>query len=237
MRLQAIIPLALATLAGCTTTTTDQPYAKANSVMAAEIGRRVKDMEFQQRTELLDNLMWLAQTGEQAIPFLLEGLNAQSPKVRSNSAWVLGRIRDRRVIGDLQQHVNDSNQSVRLEVARSLVLMGDMKQAPALIEGLDSDRVAVRFNCHQALKEASGRDFGYDHLAESEIDRQKSALRWRQWWGEQFSDPWFAQSYAQAHGLDAQAPRANNQPAATPMSETIPQQQGNQPKPQGQDGQ
>jgi HEAT repeat protein len=178
MRLQATFPLALAlvSLVSCNTATPDDPYAKANSVMAAEIGRRVKDMEFQQRTELLDNLMWLAQTGEQSIPFLVEGLQHQAPKVRSNSAWVLGRIRDRRVIATLQQHVNDSNQSVRLEVSRSLVLLGDMKQAPALIEGLDSDRVAVRFNCHQALKEATGRDFGYDHLAESELDRQKAAL-------------------------------------------------------------
>lgn len=222
MRLQAIIPLTLVALTGCMTTSgSDQPYAKANSVVAAEISRRVSDIQFQHRTELLDNLMWLAQSGEQAIPYLLEAVQHQEPKVRANAAWVLGRIKDRRVIPELQTAVNDSNPTVRLEVARTLVGLGDIKYAPALIEGLDSDRPAVRYNCHQALKDASGRDFGYDHLAESATDRQRAVLRWRQWWGDQFQDPWFASSYAQAHGFDGMA---SEQPATpAPMTETAPQ--------------
>lgn len=237
MRLQAIIPLTLAALTGCVTTTEpEQTYAKANSVVAAEITRRISDIQFQHRGELLENLMWLAQAGEQAIPYLLEAVHHQEPKVRANAAWVLGRIKDRRVIGDLQSAANDSNQTVRLEVARTLVTLGDIKFAPALIEGLDSDRPAVRYNCHQALKESTGRDFGYDHLAESAVDRQRAVLRWRQWWGDQFQDPWFASSYAQAHGIDGTAPERPAMPAA-PMTEMAPNPQGEQtPATQGRQG-
>lgn len=218
---QAIIPLILAALTGCMTTGTDEPYAKANTVMAAEISRRIQDIQFQHRTELLDNLMWLTQSGEQAIPYLVPALRHDDAKVRANAAWVLGRIKDRRVITDLQQVASDQNPTVRLEVARSLVALGDLKHASALIEGLDSDRPAVRYNCHQALKEATNRDFGYDHLSENAVERQRAVLRWRQWWGEQFNDRWFAQSYAQAHGFGAGEEQMPAVPPA-PMTEPAP---------------
>lgn len=66
--------------------------------MAGEITRRVEQIPYQHREELLQSLMWLAQTGEQTIPALLTGLHHGNPKVRSSCAWVLGRIGDRRVI-------------------------------------------------------------------------------------------------------------------------------------------
>jgi hypothetical protein len=217
---QAIIPLILAALTGCATTTgSEDTYSKANSVVAAEIGRRIEDIRYLHRQDLLDNLMWLAQAGEQAIPYLVKGLRHEDAKVRANSAWVLGRIKDRRVIPDLQMAASDENPTVRLEIARTLVTLGDLKHAPVLIEGLDSDRPAVRYNCHQALKDATNRDFGYDHLAENVGERQRAVLRWRQWWGEQFNDRWFAQSYAQAHGFGNGAEMPT---AAPPMPMTEP---------------
>lgn len=244
MRLQALLTLTIVlALPSCSTTVSSElPYSKPNSLMSEEISRRVGEIEFQHRGELLDNLLWLAQTGEQAIPDLLAGLGNPSPKVRANCAWVLGRVGDRRTIPDLQRKVRDDSEVVRLEVARSLVLMGDMQPATVLIEGLDSERTEVRYNCNEALKMASGRDFGFDHLAENPVDRQMASLRWRQWWGEMRHDPFFASSYARAHGLDTQAEGAMGQPAA-PMGETQPmpqddgqpqQQQPKQPQPKPQ---
>jgi hypothetical protein len=81
----------------------------------------------------------------------------------------------------------------------------------------------VRYNCHQALKEATGRDFGYDHLAENATERQRAVLRWRQWWGDQFQDQWFASSYAQAHGF-TQGDGSSSATPSTPMTETQPPQ-------------
>ena len=201
MRRLALIGLAFLPLSACGSTG-GLPYLQANELMGREIENRVLQIPFQHRDELYQNLLWLAQSGEQAIPDLIEGLSNQNPKVRSSCAWVLGRIGDRRTIPDLQQISKDSHSTVRMEVARSLVLMGDVQQAPTLIEGLDSDRTEIRFMCHEALRSATGRDFGYDHLSEDRVARQRSVLEWRTWWGDLSGDSFFASTYAAQNGLN-----------------------------------
>ncbi len=205
MRIAATAATLLFAFTACSTTgTSDSPYQQPNGLMAGEITRRIEQIPYQHREDLLNNLMWLAQTGEQTIPSLLDGLHHESPKVRSSCAWVLGRIHDRRTIPSLQQAMRDSEQTVRMECARSLVTMGDLAWAPNLIEGLDSDRKEVRYMCHEALKTSTGHDFGYDHLNQNVAELKQSVLRWRQWWSEYSGDEYFAQSYMQANGLTAQ---------------------------------
>ncbi|MHC4512794.1 MAG: HEAT repeat domain-containing protein [Planctomycetota bacterium] len=185
--------LSLLSLTACGTTVFGPSFAEPNALMGKEIGNRVAQMPYQHRQELLDNMLWLAtKAGEQAIPTLLDGLHHKEPKVRSSCAWVLCKIGDKRVIPYLQEKTGDDHEAVRLEVARSLVYLGDMKQIPTLIKGLDSE---------MALKDATKRDFGYDHLTESDRQRKRSVLAWWQWWGKQAKDPWFAQNYAKENGL------------------------------------
>ncbi len=237
---RAIAATLLFAFAACSTTgSNESPYQQANSLMAGEITRRVEQIPFQHRDELLQNLLWLAQTGEQTIPAVLDGLRHESPKVRSSCAWVLGRIRDRRTIPNLQQAMRDSDQTVRMECARSLVTMGDLEWSPNLIEGLDSDRKEVRFLCHEALKTATGHDFGYDHLNQNVADLQQSVLRWRQWWSEYSGDDLFAKSYQQAHGLEAQPamPMGEQKPMAPAMNPAPTPDQGapmGEPMPKGE---
>lgn len=218
MRIPALIALAL-TFVACSTTQPDNPYAEANSLMRTEIQARIANIPFEHNQELLNNLLWLeGKAGEVAIPFLLESLGHDDAKVRASSAWVLGRIRDRRVIPDLRPLVADEDPAVRFEVARSLVSMGDLKYAPVLIEGLDSEKAPVRYNCQMALRDATKRDFGYDHLEEDLATRRQGALRWRQWWGEQQGDPWFAENYARKYQLLPEY--ADIGTPAKPMGET-----------------
>ena len=203
MRIAATAATLLFALASCSTTEhTVSPYQQPNELMSSEINQRIDQIPFQHREELIQNLLWLSQTGEQTIPALLRGLQHENPKVRSSCCWVLGRLRDRRTVDNLRTLVTDDQSSVRLEAARTLVLMGDLDQSPSLIEGLDSERKEVRYMCHEALKSATGHDFGYDHLNESQQDMQLAVLRWRQWWGEYGGDTFFASSYEQAHGLN-----------------------------------
>ena len=98
------------------------PYLQANELMGQEIANRVQQIPYQHRDELYQNLLWLAQSGEQAIPDLIEALGDNNPKVQSSCAWVLGRIGDRRTIGDLQEFSKDPHPTVRMEVARSETL-------------------------------------------------------------------------------------------------------------------
>ena len=205
MRTAATSAIALFALAACSTTTPVSPYQQPNDLMSTEIRQRVEQIPLQHREELLQSLLWLVQTGEQAIPTLLAGLKNDNAKVRSSCCWVLGRMRDRRTAPELRQLVRDPETSVRMEASRSLVLMGDIDQAPNLIKGLDSDRKEVRYMCHEALKAATGHDFGYDHLGDDRQELQLAVLRWRQWWGGYSGDQEFAHSYQQAHGLSATA--------------------------------
>jgi len=231
MRLYALIALVLpvAACSGPATLEKPHPYAEANALMRREIQTRIHDIAFQHQQELLDSLIWLqTRAGETAIPDLVDALKHESPKVRASAAWVLGRIRDRRTIPDLQPLISDKNAAVRLEVARSLVGMGDMNCATILIEGLHSDKVPVRFNCHMALRDATKRDFQYDHLEDDIQQRRLAVWRWRRWWGEQNQDPWFAENYAKAHSLELPASNAQEQECvpSVPLTET----QGQQPQ-------
>ncbi|GAB4150233.1 MAG: hypothetical protein Fur0037_18730 [Planctomycetota bacterium] len=209
MRIAAFsVTALLSLLAGCTTGSpkkAESPFVKPNSLMAEEIENRISNIPYQHREELLMNLQWLAQQGETAIPALLRGLKNDDAKTRSSCAWTLGRIADRRVIPELQKCIYDESETVRLEVARQLLLLGDYSTAPTLIEGLDSERKEVRYLCHEALKSATGRDFGFDHLSEDETARTTAILGWRQWWSDYSGDALFAQNYAREHGLQALA--------------------------------
>ena len=222
MRIAATVATVLIAFAACSTTGTVSPYQQPNELMGNEINQRIAQIPFQHRQELLQNLLWLAQTGEQTIPALLEGLRDENPKVRSSCCWVLGRMRDRRTVQDLQPLTSDQETSVRMEASRSLVLMGDIDQAPNLILGLDSDRKEVRFMCHEALKEATGHDFGYDHLGGDAEQRQVAILRWREWWGAYSGDLAFAQVYQREQGLTnfAAAPAGETEAAPSSAGET-----------------
>ena len=221
----AVLTLPLMLLASCSMFSggeTKSEFTPPNSLMADEIESRVQQIPYQHRDELLQNLMWLSQTGEPTIPSLLKGLKHESPKVRSSCAWTLGRIRDRRTIPHLQAMAKDTNETVRLEVARTLLSMGDMQQCPTLIEGLDSEKKEVRYLCHEALKGSTGRDFGYDHLSDNTTQRRSSVLGWRTWWSDYSGDPFFATNYQQKWSLNP----------AQPSGETSLQQE--QPMPQEQ---
>jgi len=216
MRIAITAAALLFALAACSTTENKvRPYQQPNSLMSTEIDQRIDQIQYQHREELLQNLLWLAQTGEQTIPSLLRGLANKSPKVRSSCCWVLGRIGDRRTVPNLQDLVHDKETRVRFEACRTLVLMGDLEQSPKLIEGLDSDRKEVRYMCHEALKAATGHDFGYDHLSLNQSELRHSVLRWRQWWGSYAGDTFFASRYEEEHGLNKlAAPSGETQTAS-----------------------
>ncbi len=210
-------------LPACGTTKVEESlFTEPNRLMGQEIDDRVDQITYQHREELYNNMLWLAQVGEQAIPSLLRGLEDSEPKVRSSCVWILGRIGDRRTIPSLKPLVTDDNERVRLEAARTLLVMGDVSTSPVLIEGLDSDKVQVRYLCHEVLKATSLRDFGYDHLSEDMMTRQKSVYEWRNWWSEQSGDSFFASSYAEEHNIDTGEPGWQPDVHAVPSGETAP---------------
>jgi HEAT repeat protein len=85
------------------------------------------------------------------------------------------------VIPALKDHAGDKEESVRLEVARSLVNRGDWSGVPTLIQGLHSDNANVRMLCNDALKDQTMKDFGFP--VEGTPDERAAAIaKWEQWW-------------------------------------------------------
>ncbi|MEO0479864.1 MAG: HEAT repeat domain-containing protein [Planctomycetota bacterium] len=239
--LRILLPIVV--LSGCSTTSEstsstrlEDEFLQPNAIVRQEIDKRIREIPFQHQDNLLSNLLWLSERGEVAIPQLLGSLNAEEPKVRSSTAWVLGQIRERRVVPRLRPLLEDDNESVRLEVARVLMQLGDFSAAPTLIAGLDSDSPAARYKCSEGLKLTTGRDVAFDHLTDDQAARAEAVLRWREWWAKQSNDPFFHDSYAEAHGLPTLADQASQRPTSIDPSEVPAQPAGDlmQPQSQGQ---
>lgn len=180
----------VAALSSCASSSSSQ-FVDPGNLMREKIDEQIARIPYQHQQELLDNMLWLSQVGEGAIPALVQALDSGEPKLRSSAAWCLGHMGDKRVIPYLQKHTNDSNEIVRLEIARSLVLLGDYRQIPALIAGLDSELQDVRYRCFDALQSATGQNFDYDHRISEADDRRSSIDRWQQWWVAQQGQAWF----------------------------------------------
>ncbi len=187
--------LLLFTGCGSSTGTTERDFAKAEGLMRSVIQEHVDQIPYQHGNELLANLLWLKQKGEVAIPFLIKALDQPNPQTRSSAAWALWQIRDKRSIPYLQKHMRDPNPIARLEIARALVQLGDFSAIPILIEGLKSDTKYVRFQCMEALRSATGKNFGFDHLAEDPSVRTASIEKWEQWWTKRQQDPNFSSNF------------------------------------------
>ena len=148
MKRTLVLLLPMALVAGCGTTsepTRGSEFAAPNPLLRGEIQKRIDNVPYLHREELLDSLLWLTVQGEVAMDQLLEALGAQDPKIRSSSSWCLGRIGDRRAIPALRQRAEvEEDEVARLELARTLLVLGDFARVPVLIAGLESeDRKSV----------------------------------------------------------------------------------------------
>lgn len=190
-----ILTLSL-TSCGSTATTDlgDAGIAPVSTLMAETIEDRISQIEYQDGDELLANLTWLSNQGVASLPGLINALDNPVPKVRANVAWCLGQAGNRKAIPFLQKHATDKNPTVRLEISRQLLFLGDYSQVGELITGLDSDNARVRFLAYEALRSTTGKDYGYDFRVASQEGRADSVAKWNTWWTEQKQSQWFENS-------------------------------------------
>lgn len=161
----------------------DEEYTKASPGLQEEIDRLVSDLEFQHSEELLHADQRLVYIGEPAIPSLLKALRNKDGKTRSNAVYVLGEIRDRRVVPHMKPLLSDDDLSVRYETATSLLILGDWDSAvPCLIQGLRDADKWNRFKAFSALKTALRQDFGYEWQSSNAGLREEAVRRFEGWW-------------------------------------------------------
>lgn len=121
----------------------------------------------------------------EAYPRLVTGLRDSSTYIRSASAKALGQIGVAAAIPHLKSSLYDRNLWVRNASALALARLGDKEGIPILIKNLESEAVEnnelVRAQAVEFLREATGREFGFDAQSPA-ADREKAIQRWENWW-------------------------------------------------------
>jgi hypothetical protein len=107
---------------------------------------------------------------------------------RSGDRWsavqalgAVGQKGDLGVVPYLVPMLSDADAFVRMATARMLGDMKALKAVGALIDALEDSEEPVRTNALLALKDITGRDFGYDPRAAAP-EREKRVKAWREWW-------------------------------------------------------
>ena len=80
--------------------------------------------------------------------------------------------------------MNDSAAFVRARAAGLDEQVPDAQAIPALIAHLNDEDAVVRLSSHEALRQRTGRDFGYLPYGLPE-ERAEAASRWEGWWETQ----------------------------------------------------
>ncbi|WP_332449616.1 HEAT repeat domain-containing protein [Methanoculleus sp.] len=93
----------------------------------------------------------LAKLQGAAVPTLLKALASEDPRVRSEAAQTLGKIRDGRAVPALIKAVKDPQMDVRMRAAEALGKMGDDRAKPPLVEALNDPNPPVRMEAAWAL--------------------------------------------------------------------------------------
>lgn len=156
-------------------------FQAASPLLQEEIDTLLRELPFRHGPELITTLKRLIYIGEPAVPSLVESLRAAHPKSRSNAAYVLGEIHDRRVIPALRRGLNDSAPDVAYEVAASLLVLGDWSGIPILIDALEDEDPYHRFKAIRVLAEHTHQDLGYDYRSDRQ-NRVAAVGRWENWY-------------------------------------------------------
>jgi len=123
---------------------------------------------------LLEDWAELAKLQGAAVPALLKALGSKRPRIRSESARTLGKIRDARAIPALIRAMEDPQADVRVRAAEALGEMGSDRAKPALAGALNDP-------CHPVRMEAAWALDRLDWVPESDLERAGYLIAKEQW--------------------------------------------------------
>jgi HEAT repeat protein len=168
--------------AACQSTTSNNGVQsnQQNSIVQAEVERRIAELRYLHGNELLQSMTRLVALGDAASDQIRANLRSDDWLTRSSLAWVMGATGDRRYIPDLRGMLGDKLPTVRYEAASALVELGDSTGFATLVDGLSDANIRDRYKCFESLKRATGQDFGYQHDASPE-SRATAVTRWKSW--------------------------------------------------------
>ncbi len=123
---------------------------------------------------LLEDWAELTKLQGAAVPVLLKALGSKEPRIRSESARTLGKIRDARAIPALIRAVKDPQVDVRVRAAEALGEIGSDRAKPALAGALNDP-------CHPVRMEAAWALDRLDWTPQSDLERAGYLIAKEQW--------------------------------------------------------
>lgn len=111
---------------------------------------------------------------------LRDALGSEHVGVRVAAISALGKVLGQDPRTDLYPSLKDREDEVQLAAARVIADLGDRKCLPTLVAMLDSDDLSVRTSAASALRQLSGRNFGFAAY-ESLERRAKVVDQWKAW--------------------------------------------------------
>lgn len=178
----ALVLAGLAALPGCVSVDDEQDLEN-NAIVDLEIDRRIGELKYMRGRELLQNQQRLAQMRDLAYPHLREALRSDDPMTRASVIYVFELVMDRRNLEYVRPLLRDSVPFVRYQAASTVVEMGDPAGFQTLVHGLRDENIRWRYKCFEALRLATGQDFGYRHDADP-ATRESAVERWNEWLGQ-----------------------------------------------------
>ena len=100
---------------------------------------------------ILEDWKELAKFQGAAVPILIKALGSADPRIRSEAARTLGKIRDTQVVLPLIKAVHDPQLDVRIRAIEALGEVGDDRAKPPLVNALSDPHHMVRMEAAWAL--------------------------------------------------------------------------------------
>lgn len=161
-------------------TSTEEPV----DVQKMQIESVIASIGVDHGAKLLRDLQWLIRMKGMATPSIVEALSDASPRVRSNLLYVLGFDPSPESSEALKSYLGDTDDATRFEAAAGLLHHGDYSATPTLIALLESNDRHMRFKAVEALRDVTGREFGYSFSQPASF-RSEAVARWQSWWSSE----------------------------------------------------
>jgi HEAT repeat protein len=162
----------------------DGRWIRASPMLEQQIEDAAAQLPWAKGLQRLELIRFFATLGEPAYETLLELAADERTSVAASAYSALGATGDGRLVDAINEIPFDAQNAptdLALERARTLARLGDWRNLPVLIRGLEDERLYTRALCAQALQETTGETIEYDPRA-SAAQRALGVEAWERWW-------------------------------------------------------
>lgn len=195
-------------------------FVEPSEQLARQIELKAVECEFWSTEEDFVALCdWFYEVGEPGYESLLDMAAGPSMRARFVAMSAFAIIGDRRLVQRFREEVPvPEDSAMRLSYARALLHMGDFREAPVLIAGLQDPNPRNRAMAHQSLERATNNDVAFNAAGTRE-ERERTASIWRRWFAARTEDPLLRAELQAEEGAGSGGAKEGDASGARPSGE------------------